>query len=91
MKNFILKQASVAADAAITTDMLCLIEDAGSKVRTEEGTKVYYSSRLRLNTECYDEAILSISGLTELMQFIDLVGEVIVGVDTLTIYDDYVE
>ena len=91
MKNFTLLQASAGFEEGVDADLLRSIEEAGFKVRTGGIIENCYSGRLRRYVSCYDNVILTITGLADLLQFINYVGKVIIDEDSITIYDDYVE
>ena len=91
MKNFTLLQASADCNG-VFLDMLQVIADAGFTLRSPNGTatKMTMVKDGKLREYC-ENIIISLTGLNDLVHIIELVGKVIVGVDTLTIYDDYVE
>ena len=91
MKNFILIQASTDSDG-VFLDMLQEIADAGFTLRSPNGTatKIPMVKDGKLREYCKNITI-SLTGLNDLMNFIDLVGRVIVRSDSITIYDDYIE
>jgi len=91
MKNFSLIQASANA-SGVFVDKLQEIAEAGFKLSSPSGTAVKMPMVKDGKLRKYCENItISLTGLNDLVHFIELVGKVIVGVDTLTIYDDYVE
>lgn len=91
MKNFTLLQASTDCNG-VFLDMLQEIADAGFTLRSPSGTatKMPMVKDGKLREYC-ENITISLTGLNDLANFIDLVGKVIVGVDTLTIYDYYIE
>lgn len=91
MKNFTLLQASADCNG-VFLDMLQEIADAGFTLRSPNGTatKMPMVKDGKLREYC-ENITISLTGLNDLVHFIELVGKVIVGVDTLTIYDYYVE
>ena len=91
MKNFTLLQASADCDG-VFVDMLQEIADAGFTLRSANGTatKMPMVKDGKLREYC-ENITISLTGLNDLVNFIDLVGRVIVRSDSITIYDYYVE